>query len=462
MANELWERAKTICIAMQLNDEEKGRTTRNFSMISSVENVDNKFIFTVASDFAAQLLRKDYLDKLKVAFGLAGAGSNLEIEFKVKQELLPEIVVKKEAPSVKTKTGELLKEFISTVPLNPEYTFDEFVRGPSNALAFATAQSVSENPGRRNYNPLFIHGGTGLGKTHLMQAIGNELKKHHPEMSVCYLTAEVFMNEMVNAMQKNSLITFRERYRNIDVLLVDDIQFVAMKKGFQEEFFNTFNLLYNAGKQLVITSDVSPKKLQGFEERLISRFEGGMVQEIELPSYETRLAILKKKSESMKPQIPDKALQFIAENIKSHVRAMEGALGKVNIMMNITPNIQLDEEMLTRMLSDLIEKEKNLKRITIEEIQNTVCKKFGVTMAQLLSPERTQSLVTPRQLAMYISRKYTAKSLPEIAKMFDKSHATILHGVKTITKRLETEAELRLTLEELFSELGYTKDDEIG
>ena len=459
---EMWNRAKTICLALIQSEADKGMLSRNLSMIKEMKKEGDKFVFVTTSPFASKQLQND-VKTIRNGLLLAGAGSDVEIEFKADESSVPKIEPKTiERPEKPVSYGNQAS-FISTMPLNPEYTFEEFVRGPSNSLANATAISVADKPGRRGYNPFFIHGGTGLGKTHLMQAIGNELKRKNPSLAVCYLTAEVFMNEYVNAIQNSGagMPSFRTKYRNVDVFLVDDIQFIAQRKQMQEEFFNTFTTLYAAGKQIVLTSDVSPKKLQNFEERLISRFEGGMVQEIELPSYETRLAILRKKAEPMTPTMPDNALKFIAENIKTHVRAMEGALGKVNIMLNINPSMEMSDEILTKLLGDFIEKENNLKKISIEEIQNKVCRFYGVTMAQLLSPERTQSIVTPRQLAMYISKKYTNRSLPEVAKMFDKTHATIIHGVKSITKRLDVEPELRQSLANIIEELGCSPDDKI-
>ena len=459
---ELWDRAKTICLAMVKSEDEKGKLSRNLSMVRNLVKRDHTYVFVTSSQFAIKQLQND-VEKLRSCLNLAGAGNDLLIDFEVDEST----TLKIEPTSISRPTENLsrtqVNQFTSTMPLNPEYTFEEFVRGPSNSLANATAISIADKPGRKGYNPFFIHGGTGLGKTHLMQAIGNELKRKDPSLAVCYLTAEVFMNEYINAIQNSGagMPSFRTKYRNVDVFLVDDIQFIAQKRQMQEEFFNTFTSLYSAGKQIVLTSDVSPKNLKDFEERLISRFEGGMVQEIELPSYETRLAILRKKTEGMNPTIPDNALKFIAENIKTHVRAMEGALGKVNIMMNITPNMNLNDDVLTKLLGDFIERERKLKRISIEEIQNKVCHHYQVTMAQLLSTERTQSIVTPRQLAMYISKKYTNKSLPEIAKMFDKTHATIIHGVRNITKRMDVEPELRRSFEQIINELGCSPDENI-
>jgi len=345
------------------------------------------------------------------------------------------------------------------MPLNEEYTFDEFVRGPSNSFALAAAMAVVKNPGNSRYNPLFIYGGTGLGKTHLMQAIGNELKRIDPSLAICYLTAEEYLNEFVNYMKENNVPAFRNKYRSIDVLLIDDVQFFQKGKQIQEEFFNTFNALQQAKKQIVMTSDVAPKQLPSIEARLVSRFEGGMLQEIESPSYETRLAILKKKAESLDTHIPLSTLEFIADNIKSHVRAMEGALGKVSVYLTTFGTINLKTETLTHLLKDFIEKEQHLKNLTIEEIQTAVAKKYNVSIAQILSPERTQSIVTPRQLSMYIARKFTTKSLPEIAKFFEKTHATIIHGVRNIEKRLDVEEELKATLAEILAEWGYKLSD---
>ena len=430
-------------------------------MITSVSRKEGVYSICTSNKFSSDLLRDSYGSKIKNCLVLAGAPEVASVEFRFDESSKPPIAVP--APKKETRRSgfERVSSFVSPMPLNEYYTFDEFVVGPSNSWAHAAAKGAAKDPGKKGYNPLFIHGGTGLGKTHLMQAIGNEIKRNNPSYAVCYITAERFMNEYVNALTSHSIQQFKDKYRTIDVLLVDDIQFMSRGEGFQEEFFNTFNALHNAEKQIVMTSDVAPKNLPGIEQRLISRFEWGMVQEIELPSIETRLAILKKKSESMEPEMPESVLQFIAMNIKSHVRAMEGALGKVNMMMKLDPSIKPGEDVLSHLLKDFIEKEKTQKNLTIEEIQSTVAAKYSVTIPQILSSERTQSLVTPRQLAMYIARKFTMKSLPEIAKQFDKSHATILHGVKTISKRLDVEPELRDNLNSIISGFGYTMEDMI-
>ncbi len=458
----LWNRARTICISMMQGDAKRSRAERNFSMINSVMKDGSIFKIMAINKLTAEMLEKEYGDDIRKSFQLAGAENGIEVKFEVDEINKPTIVVNKlSAKKTETaKTSQTQEVFISTMPLKEYYTFEEFVEGPSNSYVLAAAKGVAKNPGQKALNPLFIHGGTGLGKTHIMQAIGNEIKKKNPAAAVCYLTAEAFLNEYVNAMTQDRLPAFRERYRKTDVLLIDDIQFITKNmQNFQEEFFNTFNALTNADKQIVITSDVAPKDIPGIEERLISRFEGGMLQEIESPGYETRLAILKKKSEGMDPPINDNILKFIATNIKSHVRAMEGALSKVNIYAGLDPKMQMTDAALSTILKDFIEKEKSRKKLTIEEVKNCVCRKYGVTLSQILSPERTQSIVTPRQLAMYISRKFTTRSLPEIAKQFEKSHATIIHGVKNITNRLDVDPELKASLEEILAELGCSMSD---
>jgi chromosomal replication initiator protein len=462
VAKDIWERAKKIYISSLVTKEEQEQANRYFSMITSVSAKDGIYTICTSSSFAAEHLEDNYSSKLKTALLLAGANENCSLKFAVDEAAKPAIILPVKPPIPQhANERERFNTFESTMPLNDSYTFEEFVIGPSNSWAHAAAKGAASEPGKKGYNPLFIHGGTGLGKTHIMQAIGNEIRRKNPKASVCYLTAERFLNEYVNALRNTTIQQFRERYRKVDVLLVDDIQFMSRGKDFQEEFFNTFNALHQDGKQIVTTSDVAPKDLPGIEPRLISRFEWGMVQEIEVPSYETRLAILKKKAEAMVPTIPEETLIFIAHHIKSHVRAMEGALGKVNVLMNLDRSIRLNDDLLSHLLKDFIEKEKTQKRITIEEIQTAVANKYAVTLAQILSSERSASIVTPRQMAMYIARKFTTKSLPEIAKQFDKTHATILHGVKTIAKRLDVEPDLRDVLSSIISGFGYTMEDRI-
>ena len=458
---ELWENARTFFMMTLKTPEEKSQAERYFGLITSYELEGETFTIYTSSSFAAEFIRNDYANRLKGAFLMADI-PNISIVVKVDSNSKPKLIVPTVQPTYYTKVQSTKPSgFISTLPLMEAYTFSTFVRGPSNSYAFSAAEGVVKNPAKPGYNPLFIHGGTGLGKTHLMQAIGNELRNKNPSMAICYLTSETFLNEYVTSLQNGQIESFRHKYRSIDLLLIDDIQFMAQKKDLQVEFFNTFNALKDKHKQIVMTSDVAPKNLPSIEERLISRFEGGMVQEIESPSYETRLAIIKKKSESLEVKIPDSVLEFIADNIKSHVRAMEGALTRVSLTVSAEPKLILDNDTLGRLLKDYIEKEQTMRKLTIEEIQQACAKKYGVTIADILSHERIQTLVTPRQLAMYISRKLTSKGLQEIATAFGKKHATVINGVKTITERLSTESDLKVELEEILSSFGYRLADVI-
>lgn len=453
----LWEKAINLYLAALSSENEKSQVKRYLSMITSVAKEDNSFIVYTSTPYAADFLKTNYADKLMRCLEIVSDDNNLNIIFKVNEDAKPAVVTHKNNKS-QVKTTKV-SNFVSTLPLNEDYTFDEFVRGPSNSFAVAAAEGTVKNHGKPMYNPLFIYGGSGLGKTHLMQAVGNELKKNNPSLAICYLTAEAFMNEYINNMTNKTIQSFRNKYRTVDVLLLDDVQFFQRGKDTQEEFFNTFCALKDAKKQIVMTSDVAPKDLPAIEERLVTRFQGGIVQEIESPGYETRLAILKKKVEVMNIHVPDFILEFIADNIKSHVRALEGALGKICLHINAFPNTLLNEEMVAYMLKDFIAEETTKKKLTIEQIQSTVCKKYGVSMTQILSSERTQSIVTPRQLAMYIARKYTTNSLLEIARKFEKEHATIIHGVKTISKRLDVENDLKSDLAEILAEFEYKISD---
>jgi len=460
----LWEKAKSMYLGTLNGEDEKSQAERYFSMVATVSFENGKFTIITTNSFAADLIRSEYASKIKGSFLLAGADPGIEIEVRYDSSLKPV----DEKPAFQRNPGyadsttstRAPSSFVSTLPLKEEFTFDEFVSGPSNSFAIAAAKAVVASPGRPGNNPLFIHGGTGLGKTHLMQAIGNELKKKNPSLSICYLTAEEYMNEYVNHMQEGKISKFRDKYRSLDVLLIDDVQFFQRGKETQDEFFNNFNALRDKYKQIVLTSDVAPKNLPStIESRLISRFEGGMLQEIESPKYETRLAILKKKAESTSVRIPDLALEYIADNINSHVRALEGALATVEVFVSANPKLVLDKTILARILDPFIKKENTLKKLTLKEIQQECARHFNSSMDEILSHERTQSMVTPRQLAMYISRKYTAKGLKEIATAFEKSHATVISGVKTIQQRLSNEPNLRADLEEILSVLGYKLSD---
>lgn len=467
-SKELWENVQKFFLLTLSSQDEKSQAERYFGMITSVAREGDVFTFYTSSEFAANLIRTDYVNRLKGAFMMTGCPSTIELIVEVDKSYHPRVVVTPTPEPPKTTYATIgtygatkppSVPFVSTLPLTEDYTFSTFVRGPSNSYAVSAAEGVVNNPAKSLYNPLFIHGGTGLGKTHLMQAIGNEMRLRNPHLAICYLTSETFLNEYVNSLKNGQIESFRHKYRSIDLLLIDDIQFFAQKKDCQQEFFNTFNALKDKHKQIVMTSDVAPKNLPAIEERLISRFEGGMVQEIDAPSYETRLAIIKKKSEAYDVKIPSHVLEYIASTIKSHVRAMEGALTRVSIAIGAEPGINLTTEKLSYLLKDYIEKERTMKNLTILEIQMACADKFGVTQKDILSHDRLQTIVTPRQMAMYICRKLTSKGLTEIAKGFGKTHATIINGVQAITSRLIVEPQLKRDLEEVLSKLGYRLSD---
>lgn len=347
----------------------------------------------------------------------------------------------------------------SSMKMDDNYTFENFVKGPSNSFAYAEAVAVAKAPGRTAYNPLFLWGQTGLGKTHIMQAIGHRVLKNLPGASVCYITAESFLNEYVTALQNEKLDKFRQCYRKVDLLLMDDVQFIAGKTQMQEEFFNTFTTLMTARKQIVMTCDVCPRDLKNFEERLISRFVGGMVTEIEAPSVETRLAILKFKASSYQRLIPPEILTFIAENIRSHVRALEGALKRVVAFMEINEDMPMTIDVAKKLLHDQIQNEQVIKDLSVDSIQNTTASYYNVTVKDILSDARPQNIVTPRQVAMFLSRKLTTMPLQQIGICFKKKHATIHHALKTIQDRLANEPKLRNDIIEITVKLGRSPSE---
>ena len=429
---------------------ERNRMDRYFPLMHSPRLEDNCYVIEVGEQIQVEMFAKLYSQLLLEA--LQSRGPNVaEARLIVSHDLTAQ---QQQPAKYRPAPTTPQRGMPSTMPMHENYTFENFVKGPSNSFAHAAATAVAKGPGRTSYNPLFIYGGTGLGKTHLMEAIGHYVLDRHPEMSVCYITSETFLNEYVNALQNDAMHAFRERYRKVDLLLLDDVQFIAGKQQIQEEFFNTFNSLLGLRKQVVMTSDVAPKDLKGCEERLTGRFQQGMVVEIESPSYETRLAILKSKALAGQHLIPDDILKFIAENIRSHVRAIEGALNRVVTFVDLNHDIPLSLDIAQHLLKDSIEEEKTIKDLTVDEIMRTVALAYGVKMEEILSKERTQTLVTPRQVAMFLSCKLTTRSLQEIGRSFGKTHATVYHGAQTIQKRIDVESELKKTVENITSQLG--------
>lgn len=342
-----------------------------------------------------------------------------------------------------TQVQKKEKTWNGAINLNPKYTFKEFVSGSSNQFASAAAMAVANNPAT-TYNPLFIYGGVGLGKTHLINAIGNKIISENSSMKVCYYTSEKFMNELINSLRYAKMDEFRNKFRSMDVLLIDDVQFIAGKERTQEEFFHTFNSLYESHKQIVVTSDKFPKEIPGLEERLRSRFEWGLIADIQAPDIETKQAILKMKAEQNKIHLPEDVALFLSNSISSNVRELEGYLVRLGAYASLTAT-PVTLTMAKEVLKDILV-EKN-KEITVEEIQKIVGAYFNLKIIDLKSSKRLKNLVLPRQIAMYLSRQLTSCSFPDIGEKFGgKDHSTIIHAIKKIEKAMNEDIELRLTI----------------
>jgi chromosomal replication initiator protein len=310
--------------------------------------------------------------------------------------------------------------------------------------------AVANNPAT-TYNPLFIYGGVGLGKTHLINAIGNAILKNNPEMKVCYYTSEKFMNELINSLRYAKMDEFRNKFRSMDVLLIDDVQFIAGKERTQEEFFHTFNSLYDSHKQIVVTSDKFPKDIPGLEERLRSRFEWGLIADIQAPDIETKQAILKMKAEQNGIDLPEEVVCFLANSISSNVRELEGYLIRIGAYASLTAT-PVSLEMAQDILKDILIEKK--REVSIEEIQKLVANHYGIKISELKSSKRMKALVLPRQIAMYLSRQLTSHSFPEIGERFGgKDHSTIIHAIKKIEKIMEEDFQVRSTINSLKKEL---------
>ena len=335
--------------------------------------------------------------------------------------------------------------------LNPRYVFDAFVIGSGNQFAMAASQAVAEKPSKA-YNPLFLYGGSGMGKTHLMQAIGHDVKRRQPHASITYISGEKFTNEMINSVRYDKMTTFRDKYRNTDVLLVDDIQFLAGKERTQEEFFHTFNALHESMKQIVIASDRPPKELADFEDRLRSRFEWGLIADIQPPDLETKVAILQKKAESEHTQLPTDVALFIASNVRTNVRELEGALVRLIAwcsMHGVDITLAVTQQCLKQFIDTQV------RKITIEAIQRAVAEQFGMRVAELKQKNNSRQIVVPRQIAMFLAKQLTEASLPEIGRQFGgKHHTTVMHSISKIDDLKRTDKDLGRTLSKLMETLG--------
>jgi chromosomal replication initiator protein len=339
----------------------------------------------------------------------------------------------------------------SAAQLNPRYTFDAFVIGSGNQFAHAACQAVAERPSKA-YNPLFLYGGVGMGKTHLMQAIGHEIKRRTPQAAICYVSSEKFTNEMINSLKYDKMVSFRDKFRTMDVLLVDDIQFLAGKERTAEEFFHTFNALHESMKQIVIASDRPPKELAEFEDRLRSRFEWGLIADIQPPDLETKVAILQKKAEQERVTLPMDVALFIASNIRSNVRELEGALIRLVAHSSLI-GADITLPYTQQVLKNFIDSQ--ARKVTIESIQKAVAEQFGLRLVEIKAKNNSRSIVYPRQIAMYLAKHLTEASLPEIGRQFGgKHHTTVLHSVDKIEDVRKNDKDLNRLLNKLTEQLG--------
>ena len=403
-----------------------------FKPTTFVEEVGQELTVRVPNGLFRDWLTKHYAGVIDEAAGELER-DGIQISFVTENEIKATIPVPTPAvPSPDVATPAPAR----SGGLNPRYTFDTFVVGPSNQFAHAASLAVAEAPSR-SYNPLFLYGGVGLGKTHLMHAIGHYLLVHEPTLKLTYISSERFMNEMINGVRYDRILEFRERYRTIDVLLVDDIQFLAGKEGTQTEFFHTFNSLYESQKQIVISSDCPPVEIPSLEERLRSRFEWGLIADIHPPDLETKVAILKKKAEADAVPLSDDVALYIAGKIKSNIRELEGSLIRLIAYASLT-GAEISVSLAQDVLRDILSRDD--QHISVEMVQKCVANHYQLRVADLKSRSNAKTITEPRQIAMYLTKVLTKHSLPQIGKSFGgKHHSTIIHSIKKINERMKVD-----------------------
>jgi chromosomal replication initiator protein len=437
VAGDLWEQALQ---RIQSNLPSQAYDTW-FRTLGPLEFDGSTLVLEVPSQFYVDWLDQHYRPLIESSVA-AAAERSVGISFHVRPEIEPE--VEEERPR-----GPLPGRDESN--LIPSSTFETFIVGSGNQFAHAVCQAVAANPGER-YNPLFIYGGVGLGKTHLMHAIGHHVREQRRGARVFFVTAEKFMNEMIYSIQHATTLEFKSRYRTADVLLIDDVQFLAGKESTQEEFFHTFNTLHSAHKQIVLTSDAPPNSINGLEERLVSRFTWGVVADLQPPDLETRVAIVKKKAELQNRHLPNEIALLLASNIKTNIRDLEGSLSRLLAFSDLTQSA-LTVEFAQEVLRDQIKPD--LQRVDVLDVQRMVARHFGVSEESLRGKRRTDTIAFPRQVGMYITRSITELSLADIgAKFGGRDHTTVLHACQKIENLMQTDRDLRVTVEDLMANLS--------
>jgi chromosomal replication initiator protein len=420
-----------------------------FSSIRGLEIVDGAMVLEVPNDFCELWLKDNYLGLIKDTIG-AAAGQRLEVKFHASnapmaESFAPENEPTIEAPVANARAASNIEELDrpsgKELAFNPRNTFDTFVVGSNNSFAHAAALAVAKEPGK-SYNPLFLYGGVGLGKTHLLHAIGQHVASQRKNAKVAYISSEKFTNEFVDAIQNNSIAKFRKKYRHVDVLLIDDVQFLSGKERIQEEFFHTFNALHEQHRQLVMTCDRPAGEIQGLEQRLVSRFEWGLVTDMQPPDIETRVAILRKKERAMGVTLDDDVINFIATRIRANIRRLEGGLIRVASFASLTGK-PVGLELAENLLRDVLSEEGKFS-ITIDVIQKKVAEHFDIRVADMTSKRRPENIAFPRQVAMYLARNLTESSLNMIGEAFGgRDHGTVLHACRLVKDRMEVDPHVR-------------------
>jgi len=441
-ALEIWD--KVLNMLKMFNDIDESKFSSWIKPIKPISYQNKTLIVEVDNSYAKGQV-DEFKDKIIGVLNALKGEENLKFEIvikKKKDDIIPidfsdGIIEKKQEIKKESYAGKQLNLMSSSdYNLNRDHIFSTFVEGKSNEFAKAAAEAVSKEPGEK-FNPLFIYGGVGLGKTHLMHAIGNEVLKSYSEKKVYYCSSEQFMNDMIDSLKNNSMTEFREKYRKLDILLIDDIQFLSGKESTQEEFFHTFNELRQSGKQIVISSDRVPKEIQRIEERLVSRFEQGLIADIKQPDYETRVAILTKKSENDGIDIPKEVLRYTAEIVNSNIRELEGALNRIIARASL-----MKKEISIELVEEIFQDDVNAKSklITPEKIITVVSEHYGISIEDMKSTKRPKNIMIARQVAMYLFRNMLNMSLSEIGSMFGgKDHTTVMHSVNKIETRLNEE-----------------------
>ncbi len=404
--------------------------------LTPIDIINNTLILKTTDVFIKNTVEMKYIDTVKDA--IIQIDNNIKnIEIVINENDIKNPINNQSLNMRRSETG-----------LNSKYIFDSFVSGKSNDMAYAAAISVAKSPTANKYNPLFLYGGVGLGKTHLMHAIGNYVFDENPNFKIKYIAAETFTNEMIAGIRNEREKEFRDMYRDVDLLLVDDVQFMAGKEGTQEQFFHAFNDIYNAGKQIVLTSDKPPKEIKKLEDRLVSRFGMGLIIDITLPDYETRTAILESKIQRDSIKVPSEVVRYISKNIVSNIRELEGALNKVEAYAKLV-GVEINMDIAERSLRDLIDKD-GKQEITVPFIQEVVANYYGITADDITSKKRTTAIAYPRQIAMYLSRKMLELSTPKIGELFGgRDHSTIIHGCDKIVKDLENNPKLQKDINDI-------------